>query len=87
MPEANQYMFSNKELLELLVRQAGVHEGRWTLLANFGFGAANFGPTPDQMFPGAVVVINQLGIQRATSDTPEPISVDAAVINPAPAKK
>jgi len=83
MPEVNQYVFSNKELLELLIKQAGVREGKWILLANFGFNAGNFGPTPDQATPGALVVIQQIGIQRAAVDTPESMSLDAAVVNPA----
>jgi hypothetical protein len=82
MPEINQYTFSNKELLELLVKQAGVHEGRWVLMVNFGFSAGNFGPSPDNMSPGAVVAITQMGIQRAQSDTPQEMSVDASTANP-----
>jgi hypothetical protein len=84
MPEANQIMFTHRERLELLVRQAGVHEGKWAIMANFGFSPGNFGPAPDQMAPGTVVVVLQMGIQRATAGTPEPMTVDAAVINPAP---
>jgi hypothetical protein len=83
MPEVNQYFFSNKELLELLVKQADVREGRWMLMTNFGFSAGNFGPTPDQVFPGALVIVQQIGIQRAQPDTPESMSVDAAAINSA----
>jgi hypothetical protein len=82
MPEVNQYVFSNKELLELLIKQAGVHEGRWVLMANFGFNAGNFGPSPDQAVPGAVVAVQQIGIQRAGADMPEQMSLDAAVVNP-----
>jgi hypothetical protein len=85
MPEVNQYVFSNKELTELLIKRAGVHEGRWILMANFGFNAGNFGPSPDQAVPGAIVIVQQIGIQRAAADTPESMSLDAAVINPASA--
>lgn len=84
MPEANQYSFSNRELLELLIKKAGVHEGKWVLMATFGFGAANFGPTPDKMAPGAFTVINNIGIQRATAESPEEMTADASVINPSP---
>jgi hypothetical protein len=83
MPEVNQYLFKNKEVLEILVKQAGVHEGRWGLMAVFNFGAANVGPTPDQVTPGAIVGLAQLGIQRAVPETPVEITVDAAEINPA----
>src|SRR5271169_4588225 len=87
MPEANQYLFSNKELLELLIKQAGVHDGRWVLMTNFGIGPGNFGASPEQVAPGVAVVINQMGIQRAPLETPEASSLDAAVVNPASGSK
>jgi hypothetical protein len=82
MPEVNQYLFTNKELLALLIKQADIHEGKWMLMANFGFSAANFGPTPDQAAPGAVVAILSMGVQRATPDALPAMIVDAAEINP-----
>ncbi len=81
MPEVNQYLFTNKELLELLVKRAGVSEGRWVLMANFGIGPAAIGPAVDQMSPGVAIVIGQMGIQRAQANVPEALSVDAAVVN------
>ena len=87
MPEANQFTFTNKELLELLIKKAGVHEGRWILMTNFGITPGNFGPSPDQFSPGVAVVINQMGIQRAQPETPEPMSLDAAVVNPRTTRK
>jgi len=83
MPEVNQIFFSHKELLELLIKKAGVHEGKWVLAANFGFTAGNFGPSPDQLSPGAIVAVTQLGITRAPSDSPEQAILDAAIVNPA----
>ena len=82
MPEVNQYMFAHKELLEMLVKQAGVHEGKWTISINFGFSAGIIGPSPEELSPGAVVAIQQIGIQRASPDAPEAITIDAAAINP-----
>jgi hypothetical protein len=82
MPEVNQYLFSHKELLEALIKRAGVHEGKWMIVASFGFSAANFGPSPDQMAPGAVVLVQQMGIQKATPDAPESMIIDAALVNP-----
>jgi hypothetical protein len=52
-------------------------------MAVFNFGAANFGPAPDQVMPGAIVGLGQIGIQRAAAETPIEITVDAAEINPA----
>jgi hypothetical protein len=83
MPEVNQYLFNHKELLELLIRKADVHEGKWIIMANLGFSPGNFGPSADQMAPGAVIAILQMGIQRAPAETPPAMMVDAAVVNPA----
>ena len=82
MPEINQYMFNNKELLELLIKHAHVHDGRWVLIANFGFSAGQFGQTADQVAPGVAIVINQMEIQRAQVDVPKEMWLDAAVVNP-----
>src|SRR5690606_35801655 len=52
MPEASQYTFSHKELLALLVKAAGLHEGKWMLLVTFGFTAGNFaGPDCNHSVP------------------------------------
>jgi hypothetical protein len=82
MPEANQYIFNTKEIIEIFVKKAGVHEGKWTMLVGFGISAGNFGPSIDQVSPGVAVVANQFGIQRAAPDTPEAMLVDAAIANP-----
>ena len=87
MPDVNQYVFSHKELLETLIKKASVHEGKWIIMANFGFSGGNFGPTPEQMAPGAIVAILQMGIQRATPEAPEGLVLDAAKVNPAPKGK
>ena len=82
MPDVNQYTVSARELVELIIKSAGIREGRWFLMTNFGFSAANFGPTPAQMMPGAVVMIQNIGIQREMPGTPMPpeIIVDAAKV-------
>jgi hypothetical protein len=86
MPEVNQLFFNHREVLELLIKKAGIHEGRWMFSANFGFTAGNFGPAPDQLSPGAVVTVLSVGLQRAAVDTPAAVTLDAAVINPQPIK-
>jgi len=85
MPEANQYIFSPREVIELFIKQADVREGKWTLLVGFGVSGGNFGPTPDQAAPGIAIVANQFGIQRAAPGVPDAVVVDAAVLNPKPA--
>ncbi len=85
MPEINLYNFSHKELVVLMIKEAGVREGKWMLSTTFGFTAGNFGPSDTEMSPGAVVGIQKIGIQRATPDTPAAMIVDAAEVNPKPA--
>lgn len=82
MPEVNQLFFSHREVLELLIKKAELHEGKWMLTTNFGFSAGNFGPTVEHLSPGAIVVVLQIGLQRAAADTPEISVLDAAVVNP-----
>jgi hypothetical protein len=82
MPEANQYVFAHKELTEMMIKKAGLHEGKWMLLVNFGFAAINGGPSPDQVMPTAVAAIQTIGIQKATPDSPPALVVDAAEVNP-----
>jgi len=84
MPEINQLFFSHKEIIEMLLKKANIHEGRWMLSVNFGLGAGNFGTVPEQIAPGAIVTVLGVGLQRAAADTPQVITLDASVVNPAP---
>ena len=83
MPETSQVTFAHKEVLELLIKRANIHEGKWMLSVTFAFSGANIGPTPDQVIPAAVVGIQSLGIQKAQPDSPDSLVLDAAIINPA----
>jgi hypothetical protein len=82
MPEVNQYTFKHQEVLELLIKKAGLHEGKWQLIVTFGFTPANMGPTADQVVPGVAVSIQNLGLQKAQPGSPEALTADAAVVNP-----
>ena len=82
MPEASSYTFSHTELLEHLIKAADVHEGKWMLQVNFGFSAGNFGADENSVSPGAVSVINHVGISRAKDDAPKNLVLDAAEVNP-----
>jgi hypothetical protein len=84
MPEVNQIFFQHKEIAELLIKKADIHEGRWMLSVNFGFAAGNFGATPDQAAPGVVATVMAIGIMRAAQDTPDALQVDASIANPQP---
>ena len=82
MPEIETYKFSHKELLELLVNASGIHEGKWQLQANFGFTAGNFGPDNESVNPGAMVILNHVGLTKARPDSPSGLTVDAEMVNP-----
>jgi hypothetical protein len=82
MPEVESYKFSHKELVEALIKAAGVHEGDWALQVNFGFTAGNFGPDENNMMPGGAALINHIGITKAKPDSPKGLVVSAEKVNP-----
>lgn len=85
MAEPTQYMFTHKEVVEILVKQQGLHEGLWSLSVEFGINAVITGPNDDQLYPTAMVPVIRFGIQK--SEKMNNISVDAALVNPAPKSK
>ncbi|MBC7767617.1 MAG: hypothetical protein H7124_02415 [Phycisphaerales bacterium] len=84
MPEVTQYTVSHREVLELIVKNLNIHEGKWMLVVNFGFTAANIGSGPEDALPTALVQVQKLVIQQATPDAPSALVVDAAEVNPDP---
>ena len=84
MPEREKRAFGYRELAELLVKHADIHEGHWGLWVEFGLGAANIpvgGSAGDLVLkPAAVVPVNKIGIQGFGE--PTPLTVDAAQVNP-----
>lgn len=83
MPEATRITFKYQEVLQALLKQAGIHEGKWQLIASFGFTAMNMGPNDADVVPGAAVAITAIGLQKAKPDSPPALTADAAVVNPA----
>lgn len=82
---ASAYNFSHKELVELMLKDAGIHEGIWALSVNFRLGAGSFGPTPAEVAPTGFVGVDGIGLQRI--ELPEgapipPLAFDAALLNP-----
>ncbi len=90
MAEVTQYSFSHKEIVELLIKKQGIHEGQWSILIAVGSAALNLGPTADQINPTVLIAFQKIGIQRMPEGLPPDnnITVDAAKVNPAkPAAK
>jgi hypothetical protein len=80
MPETSQIVFSHKEVVELMLKQQGIHEGIWGLFVKFSLGASNVGPTQSEVLPAAIVAITEVGLQKFEQETN--ISVDATKVNP-----
>ena len=88
MPEAEQYSFTHKEIAEMMVKRADIHEGKWMLAVQFVFSATGVGQDEDSVLPGAFTGVAQLGIQRVIGDEGiSNLTVDAAAINPYPRAK
>lgn len=88
MPEINQYSVKPRELVELIIKAAGIHEGRWWLNINFGISPGNFGPSENEVVPGIAIAVQTVGVQREMPGVvaPPALVVDAAVVNPGPKK-
>jgi len=97
MAEVERVVFDFKEIVTALLKKEGVHEGIWMLYVEFGLVAVNAPVTPedapeqysmenplDHLMPTAILPIKKIGIQR--TDRLSSLSVDAATVNPAPAK-
>jgi hypothetical protein len=80
MAEATQVMFTHREVVTILLKERGIHEGIWGLAVNFGLGVGNTGPNEKEISPTAMVALMGIGIQKF----PElnALAVDAAVVNP-----
>ena len=90
MATPTQFSFTHKEIVELIIKHANIHEGRCALSLGFGFSPGIFGPNEEQSGPGVAIVVNQILIQREQPGFPpaaKSIVVDAALVNPAPSKK
>lgn len=70
-----------KEVVALLIRHHGFHDGKFDLLLEYQFGLGAFGPTAELTTPGVMVGLSRLGLTRAA--IPGPLTVDAAEVNPA----
>jgi hypothetical protein len=87
MSEAINYVFSHKEIAELLIKKQDIHEGHWSIYIEFGLAAANIASSPEDpnLLPSAIVPVKRIGIQKL--DQPNQLSVDAAHVNPIKPKR
>ena len=91
MAEPSRYTFTYDEILRLLVKEAGIHEGRWQLVFQFGLKALHVQPpgSASPLLPGAVVTVSSVGLSRLPDNAPmlPGLTVEAAKVNPKPEAK
>lgn len=81
MAEAQQQIvYSHKDLITLLLKDQGIHEGMYDISIELQIAVGGFGPTPEQVLPGAMLGVSRIGIAKAHQVGPN--TVDAAVVNP-----
>jgi hypothetical protein len=81
MAEVEKFVFSHAEVVEALIKQQDIHEGKWMLYIEFGIAAVNAGPDPKELDPAAIVPVRKIGLRRSDDDTN--LTVDASIVNPA----
>jgi len=74
------YSYSNRELIMLMIRAAGITEGRWTMRPDFKTRGATMGPDDDSMAPGFFTVIEGYKLMEADEDEHSSMVVDAGEI-------
>jgi hypothetical protein len=83
MAEPTQFAFSLQEVTKALIKQQGLHDGKWVLALEFGFGAGFFGQEPEQVRPGALLTVQRIYLAKHPENAPVHASVvDAGEINP-----
>ena len=70
-----------RDLTALLVKHLGMHEGLWDVAFEIQMGIGQFGPTPSDVLPGAMMRVARVGLAKAQQIGP--LTVNAAEINPA----
>ena len=83
MPKVeHQCIFTHVEVVEALIRQAGIHEGKWQLGMAVASTPTNVQVSPTDHAPGVVLHIMNLLLVPAIEVSPPSLVVDASVVNP-----
>jgi hypothetical protein len=78
----NGYRFSLTEVVEALLRDRGIHEGRWALSMEFGTTGASFSPHGEGNVSLPAVLVSISGATLVRADDCAFAVVDAAIANP-----
>lgn len=89
MAETTQFSFDLSEVAAALIKQQGLHEGRWLLAVDFQVAAGMMGSDEGEgPKPGMMARITKVHLVRKDDEPPgTPGLVDAAEVNPPPPNK
>lgn len=73
--------FSITEIGKLLIREAKLSEGRFEVAVGFKIGVGVVGPKENEVLPGAIFGIEDIGLSRVADDAEGPMILDATEIN------
>jgi len=73
------------EIAVLLIKHYGLHEGLFDVVIEFQIGTGLVGPSSELSVPGAMLGISKIGL--STAQIKGPVTLDAAIVNPAPTTK
>lgn len=74
--------FSLVKITEILIKEQRIHEGIYNLAVQFHFAIGAVGPSPESIFPGAMMGISRIGLSQVEEDKTNIHSVNAAEVNP-----
>jgi len=87
MTDDIKHSFSHEELLAILLKSAGIHEGLWMLSINFGLSATNMSNSnngEENLRPCVMAFVENFGLIRVERAL-KGLTLDAAIVNPLPA--
>jgi hypothetical protein len=88
MAEPTQYSFSLAEVATALIKQQGLHEGKWMVSFDLAVAIGLMGPSPSEARPGASFNIQRVSIGKPPDQGgPSSLIVDASEVNPSSSGK
>jgi hypothetical protein len=73
------------EMIELLIKHHHIHDGLFGLAVQFQFAVGGVGISPNETYPGVMLGVSGFGLAPALSEGSR--IINAAIVNPKPAKK
>lgn len=77
-------LLKHSDLVALLIKEFGIHDGIWTLAVELQFGALTAGADEQSLYPTGLVSVKSIGLSPGSKENN--ISIDASRVNPKPKK-